>query len=76
MKVTTTRIEGHDALNYRYSAGHMEFRFHLLCEVGEPYQPAMKEQLATLCAERKCKVVQVELKAPPWYIDALVPEAA
>lgn len=77
MKVSTTKIEGHTAVTYRYDAGaYLKLKFHLLSEVGEPWQAAAKAQVAALCAERKCKVVQVELQAKPWYVDALVPEAA
>lgn len=75
--MTTTKIEGHTVVVYRYTAGaYLDLKFHLLCEVGEPWQAAAKAQLDELCAERKCKVVQVELQARPWYVDALVPEAA
>lgn len=77
MKVSTTKIEGHTALVYRYNAGaYLKLKFHLLSEVGAPWQAAAKAQLAAICSERRCKVVQVELKAAPWYVDALVPEEA
>jgi hypothetical protein len=76
MNVTTTKIEGHTVLVYRYEAGkYLKLKFHLLSEVGAPWQAAAKAQLAAICAETKCKVVQVELQAAPWYVDALVPEA-
>lgn len=75
MKVTTTHIDGHTVLVYQYQANaHIGFKFHLLSEVGEPWQPLAKQALANLCYMRKSRVVQVELDRKPWYVDALVPE--
>lgn len=62
------------ALRYRYTAGScMDFNLHLLCEVGEPYQPAARAQVAEILAENPGWEVQtVELDRKPWLVDALV----
>jgi hypothetical protein len=77
MKVTTKWMEGHLALTYSYtvdSASGLGFKFHLLSEVGAPWQ-ARAEQMANALAKYQGRVInQVELNAKPWYVDALVKE--
>jgi hypothetical protein len=54
-------------LRYRYVAGGcMEFDFHMLCEVGEPYQPWFREEI-----ERRGWEVEYgrEMDEPPWVAD-------
>lgn len=76
MKVYTQLIEGHQALTYAYSAGpDRRFSFHLLSEVGAPWQREAEEMANTLAKARGCVIRQVELSAEPWYVDALVKEA-
>lgn len=58
-------------LNYRYTAGGcMKFHFHLLCEVGAPYQAAARH----LIAANKWKVETRELPAAPWCADFVISE--
>lgn len=58
-------------LRYRYRAGGcMDFDFHLLCEVGEPYQQWFREEIA----ERGLKVETRELDCYPWVADFVVKE--
>lgn len=62
-------------LHYSYSVNGplIGFRFHLLCEVGEPWQARAKAgQALLLRANPSCEVRGVELDAPPWYVEALV----
>lgn len=62
-------------LHYSYSVPGplIGFRFHLLCEVGEPWQAAAKAKLAALLQANPAYELQtVELGAAPWYVEALV----
>lgn len=72
MKLTTTVMEGHKVLTYRYRtyAGG-EFKCHLLSEVGEPWQDEA-EMLLHVRLGQDMKRVQVELSKPPWFVDAIV----
>lgn len=73
MKVHTQLIEGHSALVYTYDIGDDgECMFHLLCEVGQPWQAEARALAEELAEERGCTIQQVELDARPWYVDALV----
>jgi len=62
------------ALRYRYTAGGcMDFDLHMFCEVGAPYQPAARAQVAEILAENPGWEVQtVEIDRKPWLVDALV----
>lgn len=69
------RYQAVRVLHYSYSVdGPMVgMCFHLLCEVGEPWQAAAKAKLdALLAANPSFELKQVELPAHPWYVDALV----
>lgn len=62
-------------LHYTYTLGGpmIDVKFHLLSEVGEPWQAAAKAKLdALLAANPSFELKQVELPAHPWYVDALV----
>lgn len=73
MMVTTVKIQGHRVLRYRYRAGGcMDFDLHLLSEVGAPYQREAERQARSIADSLNCDIVQVELDALPWYVDALV----
>lgn len=61
--------------SYDYNDGEMYFCFHLLSEVGQPWQEEARQALALLCTERDSRVVTVELPEYPWYVDALVTDA-
>lgn len=66
-------------LHYSYSVNGplIGFRFHLLCEVGEPWQAAAKAKLAALLQANPAYELQtVELGAAPWYVEALVKKTA
>jgi hypothetical protein len=72
MKVFTTPIQGFSVLCYQYSAGReMSFKFHLLTEVGEPWQREAKALAQKLADKRGCKIVTKELHAYPWYVEVL-----
>lgn len=72
MKLTTTSIEGYKVLAYTYKATPgMTCRFHLICEVGEPWMDEAKRLTEALCKRRNCHVKKVTLRAAPWYVDAL-----
>lgn len=60
-------------LNYRYSAGpDMAFHFHLLCEVGEPYQQQFRDEI-----ERRGLVIETrELDEKPWIADFIRSQSA
>lgn len=76
MKVTARWVEGHLVLTYAYHISRgMGFRFHMLCEVGGPWQAKAKAQLAVLCRKHDSVVKCVELQAKPWYADTLVPKS-
>lgn len=73
MKVTTTKIEGHSVLTYRYQANRdMSFKFHLSCEVGESWRLQAVAMAEDLAKKRGGVIRQVELNASPWYVDAIV----
>lgn len=73
MKVYTSDIEGVCVLNYVYDAGHyLTFRFHLLSEVGAPWQAQAQEMAERLAKVCNADIKQVELDQHPWYVDALV----
>lgn len=75
MKVYTTLIEGHRVLNYVYwCSPDMGFRFHMLCEVGQPWYEEAKRMADVLAKKRGCVIKQIELSESPWYVDALVKE--
>lgn len=61
-------------LRYCYTAGGcMDFDLHLLNEVGEPYQPAARAQIAEILAKNPGWEVQtIEIDRKPWLVDALV----
>ena len=62
-------------LHYAYSVGALGGRacFHLLCEVGEPWQATATAKLAALLrAKPAYELRTVELGAAPWYVEALV----
>jgi len=74
VKVTTKRMEGHRVLSYQYDVNRdIGFSFHLLSEVGEPWQAEAKAKQQALLKPGEC-VVQVELSAKPWYVDAIEKE--
>lgn len=73
MKVFTSNIQGHQVLNYVYRVcPDMEFRFHLACEVGEPWRRQAEVFANTLAASRNCEIKEIELGEYPWYVEALV----
>jgi len=73
LKVYTSNIEGHRALNYVYRCSpHMGFHFHLLSEVGEPWQAQAAEMALRLAQQANADIKQVELDYCPWYVDALI----
>ena len=73
VRVYTRMIEGNRALNYAYQASpDMGFRFHLLCEVGQPWQAEAKRKADKLAARSGCVIGQVELESAPWFVDALI----
>ena len=77
MKVFTSNIQGHQVLNYVYrGCPDMEFRFHLACEVGEPWRRQAEVFANTLAASRNCEIKRVSLGEAPWYVEALVSKGA
>ena len=73
MKVFVTNIQGHQVLNYHYTANrYMSFRFHLLCEVGEPWRRQAEVFAQRLAESRNCEIRKVSLGEAPWYVEALV----
>jgi hypothetical protein len=71
VKVTTKRIEGHRTLVYSYEVNKdIGFTFHLLSEVGEPWQTEARELQQALLKPGQ-EVRQVELTGKPWYVDAI-----
>jgi len=76
MKVYTEIIEGHRVLTYRYDVSpDTGFKFHLLSEVGEPWRGQAKALRGHLLRPGE-RVVQAELSAKPWYVDAIEREIA
>jgi hypothetical protein len=78
VRVFEKPIAGFRVLTYHYRTSHrpnegMEFAFHLLCEVGEPWQVAALRAQQELADEQGCAVETVELPCWPWYVDALIP---
>lgn len=74
LEVTTTLMEGYRVLTYRYDANqYLGFKFHLLSEVGAPWQSEAKAMQRALLKPGE-QVVQVELSTKPWYVDAIVKE--
>jgi hypothetical protein len=57
-------------LNYHYRAGEeMDFSFHMLCEVGEPYQQWFRDEIRM----RGYRVQYgAELDRAPWVADRVV----
>lgn len=73
MRVFTKDMEGHSVLTYSYNASRdMGFQFHLLGEVGEPWQEQARKKALALAKERKCVIDTVELTKRPWLVDVLV----
>lgn len=73
MKVTVKNIEGHKVLKYVYEANeHLSFAFHLISEVGEPWQAEAAKQAHQLAMKHRGVIKQIELSASPWYVDAIV----
>lgn len=66
--------DGTRILNYVYNATpEIGFHFHLLSEVGEPWQAQAKAKLAGLVrANPNYELKTIELDYKPWYVDALV----
>ena len=59
-------------LTYRYNIGPgMGFAFHLLCEVGEPWQPDARAALDDL-RRKGYRIETRELDAAPWIADFAV----
>ena len=72
MKCFTENIAGHQVLCYDYRAGSdMRFKFHLLSEVGEPYQKQMRALANTLASANNAVIVTKELDQYPWYADVM-----
>lgn len=60
-----TRLKG-GMLRYVYDCGpDMTFNFHMLCEVGEPYQQQFIDEII----RRGWKVETRELNQAPWMAD-------
>jgi hypothetical protein len=58
-------------LTYRYRAGGcIDFKFHLLSEVGEPWQPSAKK----IIAKHGWKIEQRDAPAPTHYADFVIGE--
>lgn len=56
-------------LRYQYDAGEdIRFDFHLLCEVGAPYQGWFKREIK----RRGLKVETRQLEVKPWVADFVV----
>jgi hypothetical protein len=56
-------------LTYRYNvSSDFGFAFHMLCEVGEPWQPEFKAMIA----KTGMKIETRELDHPPWMADFLI----
>lgn len=73
MKVFTKDMEGHTVLTYSYQATRdMGFQFHLLNEVGRPWQEAARKKALALAKERGRVIETIELTKRPWLVDALV----
>lgn len=68
------QYESHRVLHYTYQLNaQVGMRFHLLCEVGEPWQAAAKGKLAVLLkANPGYELRSIELPRAPWYVEALV----
>lgn len=66
-------------VHYVYALGGTggEVKFHLLAEVGQPWQGLVQAKLAGLLrANPSFELKQVELPTHPWYVDALVRKPA
>lgn len=73
MKVYTRTIEGHRVLHYSYRAGpEMAFLYHLLSEVGAPWQGELGRMAASLAESQGCVIKQTGLSKSPWYVDVMV----
>lgn len=77
MKVFTKKHGEHNMLCYSYDVSKdMSFCFHLLSEVGEPWQLSARMLRDELAWKRGCVVQTVELDKRPWLIEVLVKENA
>lgn len=60
-------------LRYCYRAGMMDFECSMLCEVGQHYQAAAREQREEILRKRPgFEVRTVDLARSPWCADKLV----
>ena len=68
-KMKSKLVRAHDGmLTYKYGNPDMTFNFHLLCEVGQPWQPEFKMLLDGL--HLKGYTIETrELPCPPWVAD-------
>lgn len=72
MRVYTTPIQGFSVLCYRYRLSEGGYcKFHLLAEVGEPWQREAKALAQALADKHASKIVTKELDAYPWYVEVL-----
>lgn len=75
VRVYTRIMEGHSVLVYSYWCNpDMGFRFHMLCEVGQPWYAEAERKARDLAEQRGCVIKQIELSDRPWFVDALVKE--
>jgi hypothetical protein len=73
LRVTVRMMEGHRTLRYRYDVNeYMSFDVSLLSEVGQPWQAAAEAAAQVIAANEGASIQTGELKAAPWYVDALV----
>lgn len=62
-------------LTYKYTVSKedgIHCRFHLLSEVGEPWQAEMKEMLAVFCREHNAHVETREFIGHPHFAEVLI----
>lgn len=74
MKVFTSIINGHRVLNYVYRPNYdITCHWHLISEVGERWQPELRDMAQLLANAMNADIVAMELDAKPWFADVMVP---
>ena len=72
MKCFTENIAGHQVMCSRYDVNKdIGFCFHLMAEVGAPYQKQMRALANSLASARKSVIRTIELDQAPWYADVM-----
>lgn len=72
MKCFTRQVGKHQVMCYRYDVNKdIGFCFHLMAEVGAPYQKQMRALANSLAAANNAVIVTKELDQAPWYADVM-----